>query len=417
MKTPLLARLARLMPVFFAATAILAVLQFVVMAFSLIGKGLASSWLTQHGRTLAEICAVVAGFGLAVVALSLMRAAGRLPAWLSKRSRLMDILDRLTNRQELERRLEKPVVPTIIDAELLAATLRGRVVGQDAICADVAATIRRRCAMEHRKRPIGVFLFAGPPGAGKTYLGKVLAEALNRRLVHFDMTQYASGAFAASSLFGAPRGYVGSNSYGKLTAALRDAPESVVLLDEFEKAHCDVHKNFLTAWNDGFVTEASDGGQIATNRAIFVLTTNAAVEDLAAIAAEHAQRSDDLRRAADGALRKAGFAPEVLSRIDRIFVFSTLQELDVARVAVLEIEAMIKGYGLAVEDGGIDPQILIDLMERQRRHGTTASARDLVRAIEEAIADSLIEAKQRGVMKIGLVDIEGRVETVAAAVQ
>lgn len=85
MKTPLLARLARLMPVFFAATAILAVLQFVVMASSLIGKGLASSWLTQHGRTLAEICAVLAGFGLAVVALSLMRAAGRLPAWLSKK--------------------------------------------------------------------------------------------------------------------------------------------------------------------------------------------------------------------------------------------------------------------------------------------------------------------------------------------
>src|SRR5262249_52669778 len=73
----------------------------------------------------------------------------------------------------------------------------------------------------------------------------------------------------------------GSTSYGKLTAGLRDTPDAVVLLDEFEKAHADVHKNFLTAWNDGFVTEASDGRQISTTRALFVLTTNAAVDALA----------------------------------------------------------------------------------------------------------------------------------------
>src|SRR5262249_61683140 len=102
-----------------------------------------------------------------------------------------------------------------------------------------------------------------------------------RKLLHFDMTQFSSGAFASTSLFGAARGYVGSTSYGKLTAGLRDTPDAVVLLDEFEKAHADVHKNFLTAWNDGFVTEASDGRQISTTRALFVLTTNAAVDALA----------------------------------------------------------------------------------------------------------------------------------------
>ena len=252
-----------------------------------------------------------------------------------------------------------------------------------------------------------------PPGAGKTYLGKVLAEALGRRLVHFDMTQFSSGGFAATSLFGAAKGYVGSNTYGKLTAALRDTPDALVLLDEFEKAHSDVHKNFLTAWNDGFVTETSDGSQVATNRAVFVLTTNAAVDALAVLSEKHANDGDGLRQGADAALRSAGFAPEVLSRIDRIFVFSPLRDLDVARVAALEIESMIKSYGLGVGDGGIDPQILIDLMGRQRRFGVTASARDLVRAIEESIADSLIDAKQRGVSSIGLSDVEGRVVTVA----
>ena len=81
---------------------------------------------------------------------------------------------------------------------------------------------------------------------------------------------------AAASLFGQARGYVGSTSYGSLTAALRDQPESIVLLDEFEKAHPEVHKRFLTAWNDGFVTEVSDGARVATTDAIFILTTNAA---------------------------------------------------------------------------------------------------------------------------------------------
>ena len=135
-------------------------------------------------------------------------------------------------------------------------------------------------------------------------------------------------------------------------------PNAVVLLDEFEKAHSNVHKNFLTAWNDGFITEASNSTQISTKSAIFVLTTNAAVDALAALSVECANDPDALRRGADSALRSAGFAPEVLSRIDRIFVFSPLRDLDIARVAALEIEDMIKGYGLTVAAEGIDPGIV-----------------------------------------------------------
>jgi ATP-dependent Clp protease ATP-binding subunit ClpA len=149
----------------------------------------------------------------------------------------------------------------------------------------------------------------GGAGSGKTYLAKRLAIELDRKLLHFDMTQFARGGAASTQLFGSSKGYVGSDSYGKLTAALRDLPDSVVLLDEFEKAHPEVHKNFLTAWNDGLITEASAGKQISTTRSIFVVTTNAAVDALSELAIRFTSDADELRRTST--LLEWGFAPEV----------------------------------------------------------------------------------------------------------
>jgi ATP-dependent Clp protease ATP-binding subunit ClpA len=102
-------------------------------------------------------------------------------------------------------------------------------------------------------------------------------------------------------------------------------------------------------------------------------------------------------------LHEAGFAPEVLNRIDRIFVFRKLAGLDIARVTALEIEAMIKGYGLDVSEGGIDPEVLLRMMRRYDRQGDAASSRDLARSIEESVADSLIVAKQNGHSRVSLI--------------
>jgi ATP-dependent Clp protease ATP-binding subunit ClpA len=322
---------------------------------------------------------------------------------------LMDILDRLTNRQALEQKLAKEPEAVFIDSEQLALGLKAKVIGQDAVCDDMAAQIRRRLALKQRGKPVGVFMLAGPPGTGKTYLAKCLAGELQRKLLHFDMTQFSSGAHAATQLFGTSKGYIGSDSYGKLTSALRDTPDAVVLLDEIEKAHGEVQKNFLTAWNDGFITEASDGQQISTTGAIFVLTTNAATDALQALHAAHAANPDELRRLSTQALRDSGFAPEVLNRIDRIFIFKPLSGLDIARVTALEIEMMIKGYGLSIAEGGIDPEILLDMMRRQKKLGAASSTRDLVRAAEESIADSLIEAKQRGHSRVTIAAVNGAI--------
>jgi ATP-dependent Clp protease ATP-binding subunit ClpA len=316
---------------------------------------------------------------------------------------VMDVLDRLTNKVSLEEAYEKRSGNLVtIDAEQLASRIRSRVIGQDAAVESIAMQLRRRIAARRKDKPIAVFCLAGAPGVGKTHFAKVLAEELyggKSHLHFFDMSQFGQ-PHAAASLFGQARGYVGSQNYGALTAALRDVPDSIVLLDEFEKAHPEVHKRFLTAWNDGFITEVSDGARVSTNDAIFILTTNAASRRIGEIAGQN-EPAEEQGRLAKAALSDAQFAPEVLSRIDEVFAFRPLKGLDIARVVALEIENIALQFGLKIADGGIDPKILLDSIEAlsNRMQG---GVRDMTRALERQVTDRLIDARSAGASEVRL---------------
>ena len=328
---------------------------------------------------------------------------------------IMDILDRLTNKAQLERAYEaKSAQLTTINAEELAAKLKAKVIGQDEVIDQIAAQLKRRIAAKRMDRPLAVFCLAGPPGVGKTHLAKVLAATLyadKNHLHFFDMSQAAT-PMGANALFGSPKGYIGSTSYGALTAALRDVPNAVVLLDEFEKAHPEVHKRFLTAWNDGFITELSDGAKIPTNEAIFILTTNAASRRIGEMAAQHNGSREELDRMVKSALADAQFAPEVLSRIDEVFAFRDLKGLDIARVVALEIESLAKQFGLEIASGGIEPRILLGSIDTLSKQQPAGGVRDIARTIEKQITDGLIDAKAAGAKRIRLVADGERIKVV-----
>ncbi len=326
---------------------------------------------------------------------------------------IMDILDRLTNKAALEAMLErKPVTKSRdIDAGKLLAHLQSRVFGQPDVCRDVANQIRTRFAKTKRSKPIGVFMLAGPPATGKTWFAKVLAEALygeNSAMI-VEMAQYSQG-HAASSLFGQAKGYAGADSYGLITGALRDKPDRVIVLDEFEKADAEVHKRFLSAWNDGFVTEVSTGEKVATTDAIFVLTTNAAQRQIAELARQFSPEDRDGYSDACKLALRDFFAPEVLSRIDRVFPFLPLAGKDLARIIAGQLEASVKEYEMDIQQ--IEPEVLFAAIQQASQRN--ADPREIARIIEKMIDPQVVDLKQQGVKHVRLIEEDEKVRVIPA---
>ena len=312
---------------------------------------------------------------------------------------VLHLIDRGLGKQG---RKSEPKTPTVIDETELAGHLRARVIGQDEVIDALARRLRQRLAARREGKPVAVMCFAGAPGVGKTYLAKVLAEKLygsDQHLHVFEMAKFEQG-FSSTSLFGVPAGLQGSGEPGLLPRALRDTPNSIVLLDEFEKASRKIHLQFLSAWNDGFVTDLGTSTKFSTTETIFVLTTNAGSSRITELTRDPKITQDELNRLIKSALLDADFAPEILSRIDDVFAFRDLAGLDIARVVALEMERNAREYQLAVAEHGIDPAILMEAINTFTEKKPKGGVRDIARQIEDQIADGLIEAKASNAHRI-----------------
>lgn len=222
----------------------------------------------------------------------------------------------------------------------LEKRLSQRVVGQSFAVSAVSEAIRAsRSGLADPQRPMGVFLFLGPTGVGKTELAKALAEELFNKedaMIRLDMSEYME-KHTVSRLIGSPPGYVGYEEGGQLSEALRRRPYAVVLLDEIEKAHHDVFNILLQIFDDGRLTD-SKGRKVNCKNALFIMTSNIGSEELmsALKKGKSTLTKDEVLAIVEPSLRKA-FRPEFLNRIDEILPFLPLQKEDMVHIVAIQM--------------------------------------------------------------------------------
>lgn len=275
-------------------------------------------------------------------------------------------------------------------------TLKGSVIGQDdAIKKVVKAIQRNRIGLKDPEKPIGVFMFLGPTGVGKTHLAKKLAEYLfdsTDALIRVDMSEYME-KFTVSRLVGAPPGYVGYEEGGQLTEKVRRRPYSVVLLDEIEKAHPDVFNLMLQVMDEGRLTD-SLGRKIDFKNTIIIMTSNVGsrqLKDFGTSGVGFNTTADD-KKQAQGVITKAlnrAFSPEFLNRIDDIVMFDQLDKDAIFKIIDVELTdfyARVRklGYELRLTD---EAKEFIATKGYDKNFG----ARPLKRAIQKYLEDDLAE--------------------------
>ena len=284
----------------------------------------------------------------------------------------------------------------------LGECLNNSVIAQEKAINKVVRSIQRnRLGLGSYNRPIGVFMFLGPTGVGKTYLAQRLAEEMfgtKDAMIRIDMSEY-SEKFNTSRLVGAPPGYVGYGEGGQLTERVRRHPYSIVLLDEIEKAHGDVFNLLLQVLDEGRMTDGN-GRIVDFRNTIIIMTSNAGTRQLKDFShgigfnaisingAANEQSKEYARSIIHKALSRQ-FAPEFLNRLDEIITFDQLDAKAIRRIVDVEIDKFIKrisnnGYTVTVTDAaktflatkGYDPQF---------------GARPLKRAIQTYVEDEICE--------------------------
>ncbi len=277
----------------------------------------------------------------------------------------------------------------------MGESLKGSVVGQDeAIKKVVKAIQRNRIGLKDPDKPIGVFMFLGPTGVGKTHLAKKLSEYLfdsSDSLIRMDMSEFME-KFTVSRLVGAPPGYVGYEEGGQLTEKVRRRPYSVVLLDEIEKAHPDVFNLLLQVMDEGRLTD-SLGRKIDFKNTILIMTSNVGSRQLKDFGGGVGFNTEIVtREQSQGVISKAlnkAFSPEFLNRVDDIIMFDQLSKESIFEIIDIEL----KDFYSRIEKLGFRLNLSKEAKDfiAGKGYDKNFGARPLKRAIQKYLEDELAE--------------------------
>ena len=297
----------------------------------------------------------------------------------------------------------------------MGKTLKEKVIAQDAAIDKVVKSIQRnRMGLKDPNHPIGVFMFLGPTGVGKTYLAKKLAEEMfgsADALFRIDMSEYAEG-FNTSRLIGSPPGYVGYDEGGQLTEKVRRKPYSIVLLDEIEKANTQVFNLLLQVMDEGRLTDGN-GRLIDFRNTIIIMTSNAGTRQLkefgrgvgfnaGGIGSNGMPIDEKDKEYARSVIQKhlsKQFAPEFLNRLDEIITFDQLDLSAITSIVDLELKSLVK----RIENLGYHFQMTDKAKEfvASKGYDVQFGARPLKRAIQNYVEDGLCELLMEGNLKPG----------------
>ena len=270
----------------------------------------------------------------------------------------------------------------------MAEHLHQRVVGQDEAVQKIADVITRsRAGLSDPNKPYGSFLFLGATGVGKTELCKALAAFLfdsEDHLIRIDMSEYME-KHSVARLIGAPPGYVGYESGGYLTEAVRRKPYSVILLDEVEKAHPDVFNVLLQALDDGRMTDGQ-GRTVDFKNTVIVMTSNLGSHEIARLAGS----SNDVIQTAVMNEVKHHFRPEFINRIDEVVVFQHLSAENIQGIAKIQLQRLAQRLSEQDLTLNISPAAIAAIAEAG--FDAAYGARPLKRAISQNIENPLARA-------------------------
>ena len=304
--------------------------------------------------------------------------------------------------------------------------LSGRVIGQNEAVGKVVKSIQRsRAGLKDPNKPIGVFMFVGPTGVGKTHLTKELSKWMFDRpdaLIRIDMSEY-SEKHNVSRMIGSPPGYVGYNEGGQLTEAVRRQPYAVVLFDEIEKAHPDVFNVMLQIFDDGQLTDGS-GRKVDFRNTVIIMTSNVGSRTIAKkrtavgygtsnkAAIDSANTVSHYRTALDTV-----FAPEFINRIDDIVVFNTLSQEDVERIVGLELgylseRAAKMGYRMKVS---AKARKQLAAMGYEPRYGVRSLKRTILDHVEEPLAQMIVSGELNDGDTVNIGCRDGKIELLKKA--